>query len=156
LVARLWARLRAGSEAAAALRVSDQTARLFDIFTGHLVALRTEEMLHPGPAVGDVLGLSHCACVFMASGRDEAGSWRSTSIPGFATCPSPSWQYPEVVESVRSGATVLVPDVMLHPLFFRTRVRWTQAAMVPDVPERAAIPFQRDDGSSGRGDPDRA
>ena len=142
LVARLGARVRAGSEAAAALLMSDQTSRLFDIFQDISVALRTEEILHTlVRRVGDVLGLSHCACVFMVTGQDEGRLVAVHEHPRIRDLPVPLWQYPEVVESVRSGATVFVPDVMLHPLFLRTRARWTQAAMVPDVLSTAAIPL---------------
>jgi diguanylate cyclase (GGDEF)-like protein len=48
-----------------------------------------------------------------------------------------------VTESVRSAATVFVADVMVHPLFLRTRARWAQSAMVPDVLSTAAIPLSQ-------------
>ncbi|HSR16095.1 MAG TPA: hypothetical protein VLL51_10105, partial [Gemmatimonadales bacterium] len=95
LIARLGSRVRAGEDAAAALRVSDQTSRLFDVFQDISVTFRTEEVLHTlVRRVGDVLGLSHSACVLASPGQEEGRMVAAREQPDVRELPVPLWQYP--------------------------------------------------------------
>jgi two-component system cell cycle response regulator len=142
LVARLVSRVRGGRESSQAVLLAQQSSRLFDIFQDIAVAIRPEEILHTlVRRLGDVLGLSHCACVFVTSGRDEARLVALHDNPRVRDVPVDLSRYPEVREAVRTRTTVFVPDVISHPLFLEVRNRWDQLGMIPDVRSAAAIPL---------------
>jgi diguanylate cyclase (GGDEF)-like protein len=122
--------------------LSDQASRLFDIFQDIALASRTEEILHTLVVrLGDVLGLSHCACVFASPGQDQGRLVAVHENPKLRDVAVDLGGYPEVQESARTTTTVYVPDVGLHPLFLRLRAGWQQARATPDVLGAAAIPI---------------
>jgi len=144
LLARIATRVRTVQEAASALQLSEQTARLFDVFQDISVAGDEREVLRTlVTRLGDVLGVSHCACVLAGPAETEGRLAVSREDPEASDLAVELWQYPEVTEAVRSATTVFVAEVMLHPLFLRARVRWSQAGAVPPASATAAIPLRR-------------
>jgi len=142
LCTRLLTRVRGSQDSAQALLLSDQASRLFDIFQDIALASRSEEILHTLVLrLGDVLGLAHCACVFVTPGQDEGRLVAVHENPKLRDAAVDLSGYPEVLESARTTTTVYVPDVGLHPLFLRLRARWQQAGAIPDARGAAAIPI---------------
>jgi len=142
LCARLLTRVRGSEDSAQAMLLSDQASSLFDIFQDIALASRPEEILHTLVLrLGDVLGLSHCACVFATPGQPEARLVAVHENPKLRDAAVDLSSYPEVQESARTSTTVYVPDVRSHPLFLRLRARWQQAGVIPEVLGAAAIPI---------------
>ncbi len=142
LSARLNARVSGCRETARAIHLTEQSSRLFDIFQDIAVAFRSEEIVHTlVRRLGDVLNLSHCACIFTTPGSDEGRLIAVHENPKVRDVPVDLSRYPEVVEAVRTGAPVFLPDVATHPFFLRARARWQQAGVTMDVRSAAAVPL---------------
>jgi diguanylate cyclase (GGDEF)-like protein len=142
LRARLLARVRDAREAGQAVVVGEQAARLFDAFLDVAVAFRSEEILHTlVRRLGETLGLSHCACIVVASGHAEGRIVAVCENPRVRDLPVRLDWYPEVEEAVHTGTTVFVPDVVGHPLFLRLRARLADGGDAPELRSAAAIPL---------------
>ncbi len=148
LCARLAARVRSEADASHARRVARQTLDLFDAFQELALVQRSEESLHTlVRRLGESLDLGHCACVlWTAPAGPGPGTGRLVALhenPRVRDVPVDLSRYPEVVEAVIAGRTVLVPDVASDPLFAQVRERWRQSDPASDVRSAAAIPLHR-------------
>ena len=149
LIARLRSRLRAGREAVHSARATEQAARLFEVFQEVSTVLRPEETLQTlVRRMGDVLDLSHAACIFWSAGQGEGRLVAHHEDLKVRDLPVDPARYPEMVEAVRTGETVFVADASRHPLFHRQQERW-RLGTPPEVASAVAIPLTREDRSIG-------
>ena len=143
IVARVRARVRGSRQISAAVRLSRQASRLFDAFGDVSAALRPEETVQVLVSrLGEVLNLSHAACLFWTPSQSEVRLVAVHREPRRRDQMVDPECYPEATEAVRDGTTILVPDIGRHPLFLSARSgQW--ADTFSGVRSAAAIPLRR-------------
>jgi two-component system, cell cycle response regulator len=91
--------------------------------------------------VARALGLFRCSVVLARQGDTHAIVPAAFDDPSLRNLPLELEKYPEVRVALDAGRPVLVPDVMVHPLFAETRRRWDEAGVVPPIRSVIALPF---------------
>lgn len=141
LNARIGARLRTRSDAAAIRTTMRAQEQMFDILQEVSTTLRSDEIVETlVRRIGLALELSRCSFILTAPG-EEFGRV-------VAVCESPSTRdlrvdlrrYPEVLEALHTDQPVFIPDVRTHPLFEEIRPHWNAQGVQIDVRSVAVIP----------------
>lgn len=143
VVARVRARVRGCRQMSAAVRLSRQASQLFDAFGAVSASLRPEETVQVLVSrLGETLNLSHAACLFWTPSQSQVRLVAVHHEPRLRDRMVHPECYPEAIEAVRDGATILVPDIGRHPLFLGARSgEW--AATFTGVRSAGAIPLRR-------------
>jgi len=142
LCARLEARLVGRTDlddAHRAHRVHDLMTELFEeIFATH----RSEEIIHTVlRKIGQAIEIDHCSFIVAQAG-DEFGRVAAVyEQPGVRDLKVELRRYPEVLEAIRSGETVFIPDIHAHPMHDALRAGWADRGVRVDVRSVLALPI---------------
>jgi two-component system cell cycle response regulator len=124
--------------------------RLIDILhevTGDLTAGEIYEILTR--RVAKALNISHCSVVLARLGEATATVSAAAEDASILAVEVRLDRYPEIAAALESDQTVLVDDVMTHPLFAGMREVWTAERKRIGIQSVAAIPFGIDRWRSG-------
>ena len=156
LLARIGANLRTRSaldmtrrqlvsvqEALAHAREEAQTGRtLMAIMREVSADLSSEEIYHVlVRRVARAIGLFRCSVVLARPGELSAVVPAAFDDPTLRNLPMNLEKYPEVRVALEAGRPVLIPDVMVHPLFAELRQRWAREGTIVPTRSVIALPF---------------
>ena len=156
LLARIGANLRTRSvldvtrrqlhsvqEALAQARQEAQTGRaLMAIMREVSADLSSEEIYHVlVRRVARALGLFRCSVVLARPGELAAVVPAAFDDPTLRNLPLDLGKYPEIRVALEAGRPVLIPDVMVHPLFAELRQRWSREGTTVHTRSSIALPF---------------
>lgn len=104
--------------------------------------LSSEEIYHLlVRRVARALALFRCSVVLARPGDERAVVPAAYDDPGLRNHPLELAKYPEIRVALESGRPVLVPDVLVHPLFAEVREGWRRDGIEPPVRSVIALPF---------------
>lgn len=116
-------------------------AAMRDLVEDIAPSLRAEELLHSlVERVGRALDLSHCSFVLTPSGADHGRVLAEYREPTTRDFRLELARYPEIVEAIRTGRPVVIPDVHSDPLFEDIRRRWAKEELQVAVQSVVALP----------------
>jgi len=156
LLARIGANLRCRSalgvtrrqlqsvqEALAQAREEAQTGRaLMAIMREVSADLSSEEIYHVlVRRVARAIGLFRCCVVLARPGEATAVVPAAFDDPSLRNVPMDLEKYPEVRVALEEGRPVLIPDLMVHPMFAELRTRWAREGTVVPTRSVIALPF---------------
>jgi two-component system, cell cycle response regulator len=156
LLARIGANLRGRStldmtrrqlhttqEALAQAREEAQTGRtLMAIMREVSADLSSEEIYHVlVRRVARAIGLFRCSVVLARPGEGSAVVPAAYDDPSLRNLPVDLSKYPEIRVALEAGRPVLIPDVMVHPLFAELRERWAREGTIVPTRSVIALPF---------------
>jgi diguanylate cyclase (GGDEF)-like protein len=122
LLARILARFRASRQATDATRLTEQAAKLFDVFEDVAVGSRAEEIVHTlVRRLGSVLPLGHCAGLIIGGREADARLVAVHDNPRLRDAPASLDAYPEARKAVRTVAPAVMPSGAAVPLVVRGR-----------------------------------
>ncbi|MCU0625398.1 MAG: diguanylate cyclase [Gemmatimonadaceae bacterium] len=104
--------------------------------------LSSEEIYHLlVRRVARALSLFRCSVVLARPGDERAVVPAAFDDPTLRNLPLDLARYPEIRVALESGRPVLIPDVLVHPLFAGMRERWRTDGIDPPVRSVIALPF---------------
>ncbi|HYW49170.1 MAG TPA: diguanylate cyclase [Gemmatimonadaceae bacterium] len=135
--------LQSAQEALAQAREEAQTGRtLMAIMREVSADLSSEEIYHVlVRRVARAIGLFRCSVVLARPGETTAVVPAAFDDPTLRNLPLDLEKYPEVRVALEAGRPVLIPDVMVHPLFAEMRARWAREGTVVPTRSVIALPF---------------
>jgi len=135
--------LQSAQEALALAREEAQTGRtLMAIMREVSADLSSEEIYHVlVRRVARAIGLFRCSVVLARPGEMTAVIPAAYDDPTLRNLPMDLEKYPEVRVALEAGRPVLIPDVMVHPLFAELRQRWAREGTVVPTRSVIALPF---------------
>jgi len=135
--------LQSTQEALAQAREEAQTGRtLMAIMREVSADLSSEEIYHVlVRRVARAIGLFRCSVVLARPGEMTAVIPAAYDDPTLRNLPMDLEKYPEVRVALEAGRPVLIPDVMVHPLFAELRQRWAREGTVVPTRSVIALPF---------------
>lgn len=99
--------------------------------------------------VARALDLRHCSVVLVAAGEPTGTVVAAYDDPAIDKLQIRLDRYPELVEAMRTGRAVLVPDVLADPMFASVRELWSREGRPVPVRSVLTIPFSLDRKSGG-------
>lgn len=135
--------LQSAQEALAQAREEAQTGRtLMAIMREVSADLSSEEIYHVlVRRVARAIGLFRCCVVLARPGEATAVVPAAFDDPSLRNMAMDLEKYPEVRVALEAGRPVLIPDVMVHPLFAELRTRWAREGTVVPTRSVIALPF---------------
>jgi len=135
--------LQSAQEALVLAREEAQTGRtLMAIMREVSADLSSEEIYHVlVRRVARAIGLFRCSVVLARPGEMTAVIPAAYDDPTLRNLPMDLEKYPEVRVALEAGRPVLIPDVMVHPLFAELRQRWAREGTVVPTRSVIALPF---------------
>jgi len=135
--------LQSTQEALAQAREEAQTGRtLMAIMREVSADLSSEEIYHVlVRRVARAIGLFRCSVVLARTGENAAVVPAAFDDPTLRNLPLDLTKYPEIRVALEAGRPVLIPDVMVHPLFAELRQRWAREGTVVPTRSVIALPF---------------
>ena len=135
--------LQSAESALAQAREEAQTGRtLMAIMREVSADLSSEEIYHVlVRRVARAIGLFRCSVVLARPGETTAVIPAAFDDPTLRNMPLDLEKYPEVRVALEAGRPVLIPDMMVHPLFAELRTRWEREGTVVPTRSVIALPF---------------
>jgi two-component system, cell cycle response regulator len=135
--------LSSAQEALAQAREEAQTGRaLMAIMREVSADLSSEEIYHVlVRRVARALGLFRCSVVLARPGEMSAIVPAAFDDPTLRNLALDLEKYPEIRVALEAGRPVLIPDVMVHPLFAELRQRWSRDGTTVPARSVIALPF---------------
>lgn len=129
------------------IATSRQLVEILNEVTGELTAAEIYRVL--ARRVARALDLKHCSVVLAAAG-DTTGTVVAThDDPAITDLKVQLDRYPEFVEALRSSRSILIEDVMQHPMFASVRDVWRREGRAAPIRSVLTIPFTLDRRNGG-------
>jgi len=141
LCARLEARLQVQGDVGDIVQLQRVHDLMFDIFEELSSTHRSDEIIHVlVRRVGHALQVAHCAFIMAQPGEEYGRVVAVYEQPGVRDLKVDLRRYPEVVEAIRTGEAVSIPDIHRHEMHDALRAAWTEQGLQVDIKSVVAIP----------------
>jgi two-component system cell cycle response regulator len=129
------------------IAITRQLVEILNEVTAELTASEIYRVM--ARRVARALDLRHCSVVLVSAGEATGSVVAAYDDPAIDNLQVRLERYPELVEAMRTGRPVLVPDVLQDPMFASVRELWNREGRPVPVRSVLTIPFTLDRKSGG-------
>jgi two-component system cell cycle response regulator len=127
-----------------------QSSSIVDILHEVTDSLKPDEIYHIlSRRVARALGISKCSIVLAKPGDVYGTVVAAFENPMLRNLRVELSRYPEILKALETGHTVLVEDVLTHPLFESVRALWAKDGVAVATRSVVALPFRMREEQSG-------